>query len=240
MTLQVANLDTAAEKHSFDHGQLDIITLGNAVIGRAVFNPGWRWSVDAKPLAGTESCRIAHAGVVLSGRFHVRMDDGSEADLGPGDAHMVAPGHDAWVVGDEQCVIIDIGPAPDAGPAPEDVVRSYFQAFNDARVDDILALYTEDATVMAENTPTASGHAQLRATYEGFFAAFAVEEDVVIERVATGTDIAVVRTRSSGSMTVKADGESTPLALRELFALRRTPAGWQIADYVFNSAPKTQ
>jgi hypothetical protein len=108
MTLQVASLDTASDKRSFDHGQLDIITLGDATIGRAVLNPGWRWSIDVRPPAGADSCQVAHTGVVLSGRFHVRMDDGTEADLGPGDAHIVPPGHDAWVIGDEQCVIIDV------------------------------------------------------------------------------------------------------------------------------------
>jgi ethanolamine utilization protein EutQ (cupin superfamily) len=115
MTLQVASLDTVGEKRSFDHGQLDIVTLGDAVIGRAVLNPGWRWSIDVQPAAGTGSCQVAHTGVVLSGRFHVRMDDGTEADLGAGDAHVVPPGHDAWVIGDEQCVIIDIAHATAVG-----------------------------------------------------------------------------------------------------------------------------
>jgi len=117
MTLQVACLDTAGEKRSFDHGQLDIAALGDATIGRAVYNPGFRWSIDVKPTAGTDTCQVAHTGVVLSGRFHVRMDDGTEADLGPGDAHVVPPGHDAWVVGDEQCVIIDIAHGTAGGVA---------------------------------------------------------------------------------------------------------------------------
>jgi mannose-6-phosphate isomerase-like protein (cupin superfamily) len=111
MTLQAASLDTASEKRSFDHGQVQTVTLGDATIGRAVFNPGFRWSTDIKPIAGTGSCQVAHTGVVLSGRFRIRMNDGTEAELGPGDAHVVPPGHDAWVVGDEQCVIIDIAHA---------------------------------------------------------------------------------------------------------------------------------
>jgi mannose-6-phosphate isomerase-like protein (cupin superfamily) len=110
MNPHIGNLDTQGEKIAFDHGQLNAVTLDGTMIARAVLNPGWRWSTDVKPGSGTESCQARHAGVVLSGRLHVRMDNGTEADLGPGDAHVVPPGHDAWVVGDEQCLIIDIGP----------------------------------------------------------------------------------------------------------------------------------
>ena len=115
MTLRIASLDTA-DKHTFDHGQMRVSQLEDTVFVRAVFNPGWSWSLDVRPSAGTESCRVAHTGVILAGRLHIRMDDGTEADLGPGDAHVVGPGHDAWVVGDDQCVIIDITAAP---PSPK-------------------------------------------------------------------------------------------------------------------------
>jgi cupin domain len=115
MTLEAQNISTGV-KRTFDHGDMNIVALAGTTIVRAVFNPGWRWSSDVKPEAGTESCQAAHAGIVLSGRFTVRMDDGTEAELGPGDAHVVGPGHDAWVVGDEPCVLIDIAPAtPTAG-----------------------------------------------------------------------------------------------------------------------------
>ena len=76
-------------------------------VGRAVFEPGWRWSDHVKPIAGTTSCRAAHAGYVMSGHLTVRMDDGSEENFDPGDVMVVAPGHDAWVVGPEACVMID-------------------------------------------------------------------------------------------------------------------------------------
>jgi len=107
MKPDVKNLDQPDEKRSFEHGELQFVNLNGVTIARGQLGPGWKWSVDVKPAAGTESCQIAHAGVVLSGRFHVRMDDGDEVELGPGDAHTVPPGHDAWVVGDEPCVIID-------------------------------------------------------------------------------------------------------------------------------------
>jgi hypothetical protein len=69
--------------------------------------PGWRWSESVKPIVGTESCQVSHTGYVISGRMHVRMDDGTELDFGPGDAVWVGPGHDAWVAGDEPYVGLD-------------------------------------------------------------------------------------------------------------------------------------
>jgi hypothetical protein len=108
MTLEAKNLGTPDEKRSFEHGYGEVVNLAGATIVRANFGPGWSWSGDVKPLVGTDSCQVAHMGVVLSGRFHIRMDDGEELELGPGDAHIVPPGHDAWVVGDEACVIIDL------------------------------------------------------------------------------------------------------------------------------------
>jgi mannose-6-phosphate isomerase-like protein (cupin superfamily) len=111
MVCEAKNLDTPDDKRSFDHGQIGFVNLPGATIGRATFAPGWRWSTDVKPTAGTDSCQVAHTAYVLSGRMRVRMDDGTELDLGPGDAHVVGPGHDAWVVGDEPLVTIDFADA---------------------------------------------------------------------------------------------------------------------------------
>jgi hypothetical protein len=107
MTLEAKNLDLPEDKRSFEHGEVLMVHVGDFTIGRAVLNPGWRWSTDVKPLAGTSSCELAHTGYVISGRMRVRMNDGTEAEFGTGDAHCVSPGHDAWVVGDEPCVVID-------------------------------------------------------------------------------------------------------------------------------------
>ena len=101
MTLEAKNLDQPEDKRSFTHGELFMVRVGDSTIGRAVFSPGWRWSTDVKPTARTSSCELAHTAVVISGRMRVRMNDGSEAEFGPGDAHYVSPGHDAWVVGEE-------------------------------------------------------------------------------------------------------------------------------------------
>jgi hypothetical protein len=74
---------------------------------RTILEPGWRWSQCVKPLVGTESCQVGHLVHVLSGRLAVRMDDGSQAEFGPGDVGVIPPGHDAWVVGNQPCVSLD-------------------------------------------------------------------------------------------------------------------------------------
>jgi quercetin dioxygenase-like cupin family protein len=88
-------------------GKMDVVNVGSHTLGRGVFEPGWRWPEHVKPIAGTPSCQAAHTGYVLEGRMAVRMDDGSEAEYGPGDAFYMPPGHDAWIVGNQRCVLID-------------------------------------------------------------------------------------------------------------------------------------
>ena len=88
-------------------GKFDIVTLGDRTFGRGVFEPGWRWSKHVKPIAGTPSCQASHTGFILEGRMLVKMDDGAELEFGPGDAFYMPGGHDAWVVGDKPCVLID-------------------------------------------------------------------------------------------------------------------------------------
>lgn len=100
------SLDRPDEVRPFTNGKLELVDAGG-LVGRAVFQPGWRWSNDVKPIAGTNSCQAAHAGYVVSGRMHIVMDDGTEDDFGPGDVMICPPGHDAWIVGDEACVVID-------------------------------------------------------------------------------------------------------------------------------------
>jgi len=118
MTLEAKNLDSPDEKRTFEHGGISIVNIGGAVIGRAVFEPGWKWSNDVKPIAGTDSCQAPHTGYIVSGRMHVKMDDGAEVEAGPGDAFVISPGHDAWIVGDEPCVALDwSGAANYAKPA---------------------------------------------------------------------------------------------------------------------------
>tara|TARA_B100000029_G_scaffold515632_1_gene623638 strand:- start:476 stop:841 length:366 start_codon:yes stop_codon:yes gene_type:complete len=79
----------------------EVVDFGGKRVTRITLEPGWKWSVCNKPLAGTDSCQVSHIGVVHSGRMKIVHDDGSEKEVGPGEAYTIAPGHDAWVVGDE-------------------------------------------------------------------------------------------------------------------------------------------
>ena len=90
------------------HGQLEVLNFGDGTtVGRGVFEPGWKWSNDVKPIAGTASCQSVHTGYCISGRMTIRMDNGDEYTVGPGDAFHMPAGHDAWTVGSESCVLID-------------------------------------------------------------------------------------------------------------------------------------
>ena len=104
------SLDAPEEVRPFEGGQRPA-RAGQprrpARSGRATFKPGWRWSEHVKPIAGTDSCQAAHTCYFVSGRMKVVMDDGEEIEYGPGDFAIMAPGHDAWIVGDEACVVID-------------------------------------------------------------------------------------------------------------------------------------
>ena len=108
MANQSKSLDQPEETREFDNGKLDLVEIAGSNVGRSHFKPGWRWSEAVKPIVGTDSCEIAHVGYAVSGQIHVVTDDGTELDIKAGDAYELAPGHDAWVVGDEPVVVIDI------------------------------------------------------------------------------------------------------------------------------------
>jgi ethanolamine utilization protein EutQ (cupin superfamily) len=101
------SFESPDEVRTFEKGKVEIVNLGNVIIGRATFEPGWSWGKCVKPLAKTDSCQAPHTSVIISGRMKVRMDDGTEFEGGPGDTAVIPPGHDAWVVGDEPCVSFD-------------------------------------------------------------------------------------------------------------------------------------
>ena len=100
------NLDSPDATWTFlDESERGAVQLGNIAVGRGIYRPGWRWSRHVQPLSGEESAE--HIGYVLSGRVRVRASDGTEVEIGPGEAFIAAPGADAWVVGEEPCVALD-------------------------------------------------------------------------------------------------------------------------------------
>ena len=108
MKMQKKSMTRPEETRNFPKGKLELVKVEGATLGLATFDVGWKWSERVKPSAKTDSCQAPHTNYHLSGRLHVKMDDGTENEFGPGDIGVVPPGHDAWVVGSEPAVIIDI------------------------------------------------------------------------------------------------------------------------------------
>ena len=102
--LSLGRFESPTEVREFEKGRLELVRIGEMTVGRATYEPGWKWSEHVGPTAGTESCQVEHVGLVVSGRAAVRMDDGTERVMKPGDLFHVPPGHDSWVVGDEPYV----------------------------------------------------------------------------------------------------------------------------------------
>jgi mannose-6-phosphate isomerase-like protein (cupin superfamily) len=119
-TFELKKFSSADETRTFPRGRIELLKVPGGPVARAIMEPGWKWSRDVKPLAGTESCEVTHSIYVLSGRMRVRMDDGQEREIGPGDYAFIPPGHDAWVIGNDACVSLDMmGMADYAKASPE-------------------------------------------------------------------------------------------------------------------------
>lgn len=106
-TAETKSLNKPEEVRTFDKGKLELITIGGATIGRATFQPGWRWSESVQPLVKTKSCEAPHFQYHLSGTLRIKMDDGKEIECKAGDVSLLPAGHDAWVVGNEPVVVVD-------------------------------------------------------------------------------------------------------------------------------------
>jgi len=106
--IQKKSMNKPEEIRNFPKGKVELVKLEGVTFGLATFEPGWKWSESVKPIVKTESCQAPHTNYHLSGRLHVKMDDGTEFEYGPGDIGIVPPGHDAWTVGDESAVVLDI------------------------------------------------------------------------------------------------------------------------------------
>jgi hypothetical protein len=101
-------MDTPDETRTPDKTLVSVVRLGDATVARFTFQPGWKWSECIKPVVGGDSCQASHLGYVVSGRLHVINNDGTEGDLAPGDTYRLQPGHDAWVVGGEPTVLLEL------------------------------------------------------------------------------------------------------------------------------------
>jgi class 3 adenylate cyclase len=119
--LQRKSFTTPDQVRKFPTGRMHVVTLDEMAVGRFLFQPGWRWSKDVGPIAGTTSCQHRHVGYTISGSLEVRMNDGTVLVIGPGDAYEIPPGHDAWVVGDEPWDSVEFTSAHAFGLSPEDL-----------------------------------------------------------------------------------------------------------------------
>ena len=87
------------ERRTPDKTEVEVVDLGSVKAARMTLQPGWRWSDCIKPIVGGDRCMLHHEGTVVAGTMRVRHDDGTELEIGPGDAYVIEPGHDAWIVG---------------------------------------------------------------------------------------------------------------------------------------------
>jgi class 3 adenylate cyclase len=118
--LQRKSLASPDLVRSFPFGHVDVVNLDETSVARFTWEPGWRWSKDVAPVVQTRSCQNRHVGFAISGLLHVQMDDGTELEIGGGDAFEIPPGHDAWVVGDEAWDTVEFTSAAIFGTAPDE------------------------------------------------------------------------------------------------------------------------
>jgi class 3 adenylate cyclase len=182
MSVEAKSFDEPDETVTFDHGSVDLVTVGSVTVGREREQPGWRWSTHVKPIVGTEWCEFHHVLYVVSGRMRVTTHDGQAFDIGAGQVVDVSPGHDAWVLGDEPVEALDFQGVVGWAKAPEpgervlttvlfaDIVGSTVtaQRLGDAAWKRLLATHQEDVRALL-------GHHRGRlvdTTGDGFLATF--------------------------------------------------------------------
>jgi class 3 adenylate cyclase len=117
--LQFKSFDSPDEHRTMPKGGADIVSLGDTTVGRARWEPGWRWSTDLKPLVETDSCQQHHLGYSISGVIRVVMDDGETLDIPPGSVYEIPPGHDAMIIGDEAWETVEWTSARTVGLPPD-------------------------------------------------------------------------------------------------------------------------
>ena len=106
---EMKNFSAPDETRTPSNATIEVVKVGGKTVMKATFQPGWKWSKDIKPTAGTDACEVHHFGYQASGIMHVVANDGTEIESGPGDIIDIPPGHDAWIVGNQPVVLIDFG-----------------------------------------------------------------------------------------------------------------------------------
>jgi class 3 adenylate cyclase len=183
MQLRRKRFDHPDEVRTVEKARIELVELGELAIGRAVFEPGWRWSEHVKPIVGTESCQVHHIGYVVSGHLHIEMSDGASLEVMGGDAFEIPPGHDAWVVGNEPWVSVDWAGRRLFARSPKDVSDRIFTTvvftdlsrstemlnrIGDARWRLLLAEHNQAVRAEIERF----GGREMKTTGDGFFVLF--------------------------------------------------------------------
>ena len=181
--LQYKSFATPDEVRAFPMGHAEVVTLDESVVGRAVYEPGWRWSTAMPAIAGTASCQLHHLGYSVSGVMHVVTEDSQTIDIPPASIYEIPPGHDAWVVGDEPWVTVEWTSARTFGLVPEgpgegvlltvlftDIVDSTatLQRMGDSAWRDVLAIHN---TRLRDQLNIFRGR-EVKTTGDGFLAVF--------------------------------------------------------------------
>lgn len=120
MELEIKRFDAPEETRSFELGRFDLLSIAGSTLGRASYEPGWRWSTHVGSRSDADLCEVEHVGIVVSGRAAVRMRDGRELVMEPGDVFAIPPGHDSWVVGEEPYVSLHLLGASGYATASDD------------------------------------------------------------------------------------------------------------------------
>jgi hypothetical protein len=107
------NFDNPDEVRVFEKGRFEVVQIGGMSLGRATYEPGWKWSTHVGRALGKTSCDVEHVGWVFSGKAAAAMDDGNVVEMRAGELFYIAPGHDSWVVGDEPYVSLHLMGASD-------------------------------------------------------------------------------------------------------------------------------
>ena len=200
MSVEAKAFETPDETVTFDHGRVDLVTVGSITVGREVLEPGWRWSTHVQPIAGTEWCEFRHVMYLLSGHVRVLMRNGETSDVVAGQVADIPPGHDAWVLDDAPVTSIDIQGVVDWAKAPQservlatvlftDIVASteVAERLGDAAWKRILATHAEDVAALLERH-----HGRLvNTTGDGFVATF----DAPARAIRCGLELAAAAQR---------------------------------------------